>query len=117
MGFRRAFRQMRPQRQLFLFFTAYCLLPSAYCFRQSPIDDQGFAVLAEHDVRRFDVAVQDAAAVGVSHRVADGDEAGQQGTQLEFRRSGIVDLSLRERRSLSRSERSTMVARLMIARN
>ena len=42
---------------------------------QSPVDDEGFAVFAEHDVAGLEVAVEDAAAVGVVHGFADVDEA------------------------------------------
>ena len=41
---------------------------------QAPVDDQGLAVLAEHDVARLEVAVEHAPAVGVGDRVADVEE-------------------------------------------
>ena len=50
---------------------------------EAPIDDERLAIVAEHDVGRFQVAVQHAAAVGIGHRVADGDEACQQLAEFE----------------------------------
>ena len=45
---------------------------------QSPVDDERFAILPEHDVARLQVAVQHAPAMGVGHRVADVEEATQE---------------------------------------
>src|SRR5262249_40811505 len=43
--------------------------------------------LAEHDVRRLEIAMDHAAAVGIGNGIANDDEARQQGTKLEFRRT------------------------------
>ena len=51
---------------------------AAHRLGQAPVDHQGLAVLADDDVARLDVAVQDAPAVGVVDRVADVDEPPQQ---------------------------------------
>ena len=45
---------------------------------QAPVDDQGLAIGAEHDVAGLDVAVQHPPAMCVRHRVAHADEASQQ---------------------------------------
>ena len=50
---------------------------------QPPIDDQRLAVLAEHDVARLEVAVQDPAAVGIGDRIADVGEPAQQVAEVE----------------------------------
>ena len=50
---------------------------------QAPVDDQRLAVLADDDVGRLDVAVQDAPAVGVVDRVADVDEPPQELAQRQ----------------------------------
>ena len=50
---------------------------------QSPIDDQRFAVLAEHDIARLEVTVDHPATVGVFDRVANCDEPSQQLPQLD----------------------------------
>jgi hypothetical protein len=42
---------------------------------QPPVNHQGLAVVAEHDVVGLEVAVDDPLAVGVGHRLAGGDEA------------------------------------------
>ena len=55
----------------------------AHRLGQPPVDDQGLAVLADDDVARLDVAVQDAAAVGVVDGVADVEEPPQQLAQLQ----------------------------------
>ena len=46
--------------------------------REPPIDDQGLTVIADDDVRRLQVAVQHAAAVGVVDGIANVDEPAQQ---------------------------------------
>ena len=45
---------------------------------QAPVHHQRLAVVAQHDVRRLQVAVHDAPAVGVVDGVADVDEPAQQ---------------------------------------
>ena len=45
---------------------------------QAPVDDQRLAVLADDDIARLDVAVQDAAVVRVIDRVADILEAAEE---------------------------------------
>ena len=57
--------------------------PAGRRLGQAPVDDQGLAVGAEHDVGRLEVAVQDAPAVGIGDRVADVDEPAQQLAQLQ----------------------------------
>ena len=57
---------------------------------QPPVDHQRLAVLAHDDVRRLDVAVQDAAAVGVVDRVAYVDEPAQQFPELERPMAGVA---------------------------
>ena len=56
---------------------------------QAPVDHQRLAVLADDDVARLDVAVQDAAAVGVVDRVADVDEPPQELAQLQRPAAGV----------------------------
>jgi hypothetical protein len=50
---------------------------------QAPVEDDHFAVVAQHHVLRFQVAVQHAARVRVRHRVARPDKGGQQLAQLQ----------------------------------
>ncbi|MPM41649.1 hypothetical protein SDC9_88305 [bioreactor metagenome] len=42
--------------------------------RQSPVHNEHLPVIPDHDVGRFEVAMDDALAVGEGHAVADGDE-------------------------------------------
>ncbi len=58
-------------------------LVAADDFRQAPIDDQGLAIGAEQDIAGLDVAMENAAAVGVGDRVADIEEARQQAAEGE----------------------------------
>ena len=50
---------------------------------QPPVDDQGLTVLAEDDVARLQVAVQDAARMRVVDGIADVDEPPQELAQFE----------------------------------
>ena len=50
---------------------------------QPPVDDQGLAMLADDDVARLDVPVQDSAAVRVVDGVADVDEPAEELAQLQ----------------------------------
>ena len=50
---------------------------------QSPVNDQGLAVLADDDIRRLDVAVQYAPAMGVLDGVANVDESPEELVQFE----------------------------------
>ena len=45
---------------------------------QAPVDDDGLAEVADHDVGRLEVAVDDALAVGVGDRLGDGDDVRQE---------------------------------------
>ena len=65
-------------------------------FGQAPVDDQRLAVLAEHDVARLQVAVQDAAAVGVGDRVADVDEPPEQLPELAAQSKSCYGFARRE---------------------
>ncbi len=56
---------------------------------QAPVDDQRLAVLADDDVARLQVAVQDAPAVGVVDRVADVQEAAEELAQFQRAPAGI----------------------------
>ena len=51
--------------------------------RQPPVDHHRLAVRTEHDIRRLEVAVEHAPAVGVADGIADVDEPPQELTQLE----------------------------------
>src|SRR5207253_1380796 len=57
---------------------------------QTPVDDQGLAVLAEDDVARLEVAVEDAPAVRVVDGVADVGEPPQQGAEGEGAYPGVA---------------------------
>src|SRR5262249_2019160 len=57
---------------------------------QAPIDHQHFAVLAEHNVLRLEVAVDHPAAVGVSDRLADRHEVAQQLPQGQAAFAGVA---------------------------
>ncbi|MFO0844248.1 MAG: hypothetical protein U0797_17935 [Gemmataceae bacterium] len=59
---------------------------------QSPVQHDDLAEVAEDDVLTFEVAVDDAARVGVGDRVADRNEGVQQGRQVE--RVGLAGGSL-----------------------
>ena len=48
---------------------------------EPPVDHQGLAVRAEHDVGGLEIAVDHAPAVGVGHRVADVEEPSEQRLQ------------------------------------
>src|SRR5262249_12878772 len=63
---------------------------------KSPIDDEGLAVLAEHDVGRLEIAVEHAAAVCIGDDVADPHEVIEQLAELEraiVERPGGVELA------------------------
>ncbi len=55
-----------------------CGLSPTHALGQAPVDDQGLAVLAQHDVARLEVAMEHAAAVGVVDGVADVEEPAQE---------------------------------------
>ena len=57
---------------------------------QPPIDDERFAVLAQHDVARLQVAMQNAAAVGIVDRLAHVDQALQEPPELQVVLGGIA---------------------------
>ena len=59
----------------------------AGCFRQAPIDNNCFTVFAEHDVAGLDIAVQDAAVVGIMQGVADVDQTANELVQLDGARA------------------------------
>jgi len=68
-------------------------LRAASRFGETPINHQRFARLPQHDVARLQVAVQNAAAVGVGDGLANVDEALEQPAELqrvEVRRAGRV---------------------------
>ena len=77
---RRPARRLGPER---------CLVRSCHSFRppndlgEAPVHNERLAVGAEHDVARFQVAVQDAAAVRVGNRVADVHETAQEPAKLQ----------------------------------
>ena len=50
---------------------------------QAPVEDDDLAEVAEDDVVALEVAVQDAARMGVGNGVADGDERGQQAHEVQ----------------------------------
>ena len=50
---------------------------------QAPVDDEGLAVGAKHDVVRLEIAVEDAPAVGVVDRLADRDKPGDELAELQ----------------------------------
>ena len=52
----------------------------------APVQHEGLAILAEHDVVRLDIAMDDAAAVGEGDGLAEVDENGQQAQLLDFLR-------------------------------
>ena len=68
---------------------------AAHDLRQPPVDDQGLSVGTQHDVRRFEIAMEDPPAVGIRHRVADADEPGEELAQgqgpLAARGPGLVE--------------------------
>ena len=51
--------------------------------RQPPIDDQRLAEIAEHDIARLQIAMNDPAAMGIFDRVANVDKSAEQFPQLE----------------------------------
>ena len=57
---------------------------------QAPIDDERLAEGAQEDVRRLQVAVQDAPVVRVGDRVADVDESAEQVAEGERPRGGVA---------------------------
>jgi len=71
-----------------------CGLRPAQTLGQAPVDHQGLAVLAEHDVARLQVAVEDAPAVGVVDRVTDVEEPPQQLQQRQGPLTGIAAFPL-----------------------
>ena len=61
-----------------------CLLllpPSPVRTGHPPVEDQRLAEAAQHDVPRLQVAMQDAPAVGVRDRIADGQEVSEESEQ------------------------------------
>ena len=57
---------------------------------QPPVDDQRLAVTPQHDIGRLQVAVQNAAAMGVVDGVADVEEAAEQLPELDAPRRSRV---------------------------
>ena len=57
---------------------------------KSPIDDESLAVLADDDVGRLDIAVQDAPGVGVVDGVAHVDEPPKQPAQGQRPTAGLA---------------------------
>ena len=55
----------------------------------APVDDQGFAILADDDVARLDVAMEHSAGVRVSEGVADIGEAAEQLAQFQRVARGV----------------------------
>ena len=51
---------------------------AAHKLGQAPIDDQGLAEGTQHDVRWFEIAMEDPPAVGIRHRIADAKESGEE---------------------------------------
>ncbi len=45
---------------------------------EAPVDDEGLAVRAEHDVRRFEIAMDHTSAVRIGHGIAHDEESGEQ---------------------------------------
>ena len=62
-------------------------LPSE--FRQTPVHHQGFAVLAEHNIPRFQVAVQHTPTVRALHGLTDVDKTAKEHAQAKVPLTGI----------------------------
>jgi hypothetical protein len=63
---------------------------TADCLGQPPIDEERFAVLAEHDVAGLQIAVQYAAAMSVSDGVAHVDKAAEELAQGQATFTGVA---------------------------
>ena len=66
------------------------LVPFRKGLGQSPVDDQRLTVLAEHDVARFEIAVQHALAVSEAHCLTDVRETPQQLAERQSPLAGIA---------------------------
>ena len=68
--------------------------PPAHDFGQPPVHDERLAVLADHDVARFQIPVQHSPTVCVFHRIADVDEAAEKLANLQLPRARVLSIRI-----------------------